>query len=243
VSASGVQTSLGNLNSALATYQMLRGMSNADVLRKKGKDLQMVLAGELRAIRPPKGSIRTNVLARLKAGKFINIRESVQKRVRERVVVDQLVNHGKVLTGKKSGRTQLVDLGSRQSGQEHWKYRALASQMVLREIAVRESGIGFLSVSARYPANLADGMVAESRYGPALSKVGIQADQNSALLRFEWLENTDIAKAAVQGMGAKRATGAVTRTLDRVTADIVVYNQRKLKELAQATLRATGARP
>lgn len=242
MSASGVQSSLDRLNAASATYQQLRGMSNRDVLEKQGRKLQLAVYRELRAIRPRKGSIRSNILERLKAGKFIHIRESVQKQVRERIIVDQIVDHGKIRRGKK-GRTNLVDLGSRDSGQEHWKKAALASQYVEREISVRESGIGFLAVSMLYPDGIRDGAVAKSRYGPGLSRLGITVDQNSSMARFEWLDKTGLAASALEGVEARKGQGAISTGVDRVTADIVKYNERKLAELARATLRAAGAKP
>jgi hypothetical protein len=246
---SGVTTSIANLNSALTTYQVLRGVSNLDVLKKQGIKLKFALYRELRAIRPPKGSIRSNVLARLKAGKFIRIRESVQKEVRERIVVDNILNHGKILgtRGGKKGRTQLINFGSNNiredHGQAHWKSRALASQMVEREINVREAGIGFLAVSARYPGGVVDGATSTSRFGPDLARLGIMVDPASALLRFQWLEDTNIARASVRGVTARKGERAIAGAIDSVASDIVTYNQRKLLELGTATLRAMGARP
>lgn len=216
-------TSLSNVNGALALYQQLSGKTSEEVLAKQGGKFASILARALRQRSPAKGSIRSEALALLKSGRGIKIRDTVRQQV-----------EGKWTKTWAKAQSKLERQYWGESVNEGF---GKAQEMVRREIAVRESGRGFLSVSARYPTTVAQGMKAISRYSQAVSRVGIKLAKDNNSVSFVWDGTSRQGRAAARGLGGQAAQEAIVAAADALTADIGTYTARKQQELALKVLR------
>jgi len=111
-------------------------------------------------------------------------------------------------------------------------------EYVRREIAVRSSGRGFLAVSARYPIKVSQGLKAISRYGSALSDVGLRINKDNGYVRLAWQGLSIQGKAAAEGITAERGQEAIATAVAAVNEDIQVYVKRKQMELVKRAVKA-----
>lgn len=80
-----VQHNLSDLNAILPLYQLLRGVTDREVLAKQGGKLEFALYSQLRDARRAKGAIRAELLARLASGRTFRVRDSVRQSVSEKL--------------------------------------------------------------------------------------------------------------------------------------------------------------
>lgn len=210
-----ISTNIAPLNNAARDYQILSGMTAEDVLSKQGGKLGTNIYNALRAIKRNKGDIRSQVLARLASGRMIKIRQSVRDSVAAK----------RAKPNKKTGKVQKTFKLSYQQ------------ELVRREIAVRESGRGVLSVSIRYPKVVQDKQTAISRYGQLFSNVGIKTDTENKYARFTWTGISTQSERVIKGLHGAKGVAAVNDAIQTTTSDIVIYTQRKQAELALRTVR------
>jgi len=215
---------LDALNAKLAQYQVLSRKSWPEVLAKQGGKLGFSLAQHLRGLAPAKGKVRAEALARLKAGGGLHIRPSVERAITFKYGARSRLSDRKVIFGS-AGVTTIRKRGRRLN---------LRALMAEREISVRESGRGFVSVSARYPQTLRKVDKAKSRYGPALSEAGVTANDEGGQAKFTWDPSEGaLAASATAGMSRPRARAVIALAMRDVSDDIGVYLSRKQAELQQ----------
>lgn len=223
------QTNIVNdLNSVIRLYQQMSGQSSQDVLRKQGGKLGRQMYFNLRRIIPEKGSIRETALARLKAGKGINIRKSVDESVTAKYA-DQF----------KRGQAREEDKfwGESARGHMNWKFR-LQQKKIQREIGLRESGRGIMSLSIRYPFVLSHDVKSISKYNQLLSKVGIVVNAQNQYAQFIWPGISAQSKDVVEGLRRSRVNKEVRAAIITTTEDILVYTRRKQAEIAVKAVKA-----
>lgn len=213
-----VTHNIADLNQALSDYQVLSRKSMADVMAKQGAKLAWAIKRELRSIVPASGSIRSRALAILKSGGMIKIRESVKESVAAKREAKKFTPKGKLRKFKLN----------------------LAQEMIRREIAVRESGRGVLSVSAAYPGFLVSGQKAVSRAGLLMSEVGLKAEVAGGRVSFVWPGMNITSKGVVRGLQSPRGSAAVATAIAKTTADITSYVRRKQSELMAAAIKKTA---
>lgn len=210
-----ITTNIANLNNATRDYQTLSGLSAEDVLSKQGGKLGRAVYEALRKTKPPKGSIKSEILARLASGRFIKIRQSVRDSVKAK----------RETPNKRTGKLQKTFKLTYQQ------------EIVRREIAVRSSGAGVLSVSIKYPNALQNAQQALSRYGTVFSNVGIKTDTEEKYARFTWSGISQQSARVIKGLQGPRAVAAIHDAIQETTSDIMVYVRRKQAELALRTVR------
>lgn len=227
-----VQANTQEFNATLKSYAELSGKTFAQVVAKKGADLGFELGKELRAIAPGKGAIRSEMLGMLAAGRGIKIRPAILAKTMARGKVSQTISGRNYRFGKSMR-------GTTRSGGSRLNFWALAAKA---EINLRESGRKFVGYSAGY-ASLRNELAARDisglgydfkkvlsdRYNRLVSKVGFTVQPNETSMAFRWggsKVSGDLAKA----MQKPKARTAVSRALDTVTKDMLVYIARKLNE-------------
>lgn len=216
-----IDSQVADLNDKLGKYQELSGKTWQDVMSKQGGKLGFALAAHLRGISPAKGQVRAEALARLRAGGGIKVRKSVEKAILIKYGARSIVATRQVVFGDKN-RTFVKRQGKRLN---------LRALMVQREIAVRESGRGFLSVSARYPETLKSIQRAKSKFGPVLSTAGVRVLSTEAEARFTWDPGEgELATSAVAGLEKSKGRAAIALALRDTADDIQIYVVRKLEE-------------
>jgi hypothetical protein len=219
-----VTTNLADLNKSLALYQTLSGLSSQDVLAKQGGKFARNLAVALRHRMMSKGGIREEALAVLKSGRMIRVRDKVRDQVDakwSKTWAKKTAKHEKSYWGD-----PLNEGFNRQQ------------ELVRREIAVRESGRGFLSVSSRYPISVSQGMKAISRYSQALSDVGMKLGGDEQHVRFSWSGLSRQGKGAARGLTAPKGIEAINEAINELREDIGLYTARKQMALMKGVMKS-----
>lgn len=193
---------IGDLNAVLPLYQRLSGKDNREVLAKQGGELAYQVQKALRDIRPAKGAIRAQLLARLAAGRGFRVRQSVRDE----------------LAGKKT-----------KSGQ---------AELYRREIAVRESGLGFLAISARYPRALGPDLQAVSRTGPSLSHSVFVLSASRGEAGVGWTGLSKPAQAAAEAFTRPRPLAALAAGAEATKKNLFAYVGPRLKKRAESAAAA-----
>lgn len=230
MSNAAVQHNLAELGQACRLYGELTGKTPEEVLLKQGGKLAFALNRRLRSITPGKGSIRAERLQALDAGEGIRVRKTARKYA-DAKTIGTAVN---VQTFAPAALREKTRSGKLKSGGRNWWQIAVA-----REIAIREGGRAFLSVTARYPRTLRKQQVALSRFGPTLSAAGLTATANNETLQFEWDgSRNELQASAATGLSKNKGRASIALAIRDTIADINIYNQRKLDEnLAKAFRR------
>lgn len=219
------------LESALDQYVRLSGMVMSDALKKQGGKFAYMLSKGLQDLTKPKGEIRSERLAALAAGGGLIIRQSVRNKVMAKYGAHTTISDRQVriFRGKKAAGSVL----------RKGKHLNLQALLVLSELNLRESGRGFLSLSARFPVSLKVGSTTtRSRFGPLLALAGLAAQKGSAFLEFIWGKLGKMSQSSAQGLSKPRAESVIAKALQGTTEDVMIYVNRKLSEnISKSNLR------
>lgn len=219
-----IRVEIGALNTAINRYQQLSGLTMPETLQKQGGKFLFLLASMLRKISPAKGAIRADRLAALKRGEGIKIRKSVISKVMAKYGARSDIATRSIQLGKK-GASTISSSGKKLN---------LQALLARTEINTRESGRGFVSVSARYPQRLKEGQQqAVSRYGPALSQAGLQSVPGVSSLMLTWGKGGRLSTNAAEALSRPKAESILLAALEATTADIIAYVERKTAENIQ----------
>lgn len=222
-----VRHNIGDLSRVLPLYAQLSGKTDRETLEKQGGKLIREVYFQLRDIRPAKGSIRTELTARLAGGRGIKVRPSVREKV----------------TAKWTDRLKAKQLKAEDQfwgeslGNLNWKF-LLQQKMIQAEIGLRESGRGILSISSRYSSTLKGGEKSISRYGQLLSQFDINLSNRSKTAKLLWSGVSHQSKEVVGGLQRPRGKAAIQDAVANVYDDIMVYVRRKQKEIATRAVKA-----
>lgn len=226
-----IQSNAERLAESIDEYRRLTGKGTVQILREKAARVSFALSSRLRLLAPAKGSIRQAAISRLRSGGGVTVRESVKRRVMERYGAASQVGTGRTtfLRGKK----RVTSFRSRGESLN------LQNLLVKAELSARESGRGFLGVSARYPKGFRGDGRALSKFGPALSEAVTKASDTTASLVFTWGGALSrLSAGAARGLQIDKAKQAVAEALEEVNEDILVYLARKNAEnKAEAKLK------
>lgn len=237
-----IQSNIAEFNYRLVQYQQASGKVPEQVLREKAARLGFVLKRGFKDLMPPKGYITDERLEALKAGEGIRISKAARSFIQNKYQVE-----------KHSGRTWMaVKSGNKQRGKNTSYYTTRVSDpatgkmlnlqalMVQRELALRESGRGFLSRSSdfyqsRYISD--DSAKAYSRYGGVLGEVDMEmtfANESATLRWGGGLSgySNEIAKA----MEKSKAQEIIADSIKYISDDMQVYIERKNEENAKKLL-------
>lgn len=134
---------IDQFNKTLSRYISVSSKTTEQALAAKGNDFAWALSQRMKGLAPGLGSIRTERLAAMKRGEGLIVRKSVRKKVLAGAGVN-VSEDGGVTFGKRGRRTKTVKDGGVS------KRLNVRQLMVRRELALRESGSGFLAVVARF---------------------------------------------------------------------------------------------
>jgi len=222
-----VQSELSLLNADLAKYQELTKKTPEEILLKQGVKLTFALNRQLRTIMPGKGSVRSERLEALKAGRGVYVRPSVRAEVLSKYGAYQDVATRETRFGKR-GRKSVLRKGGRRLN--------LQALMVQRELNLRESGRGFVGFAARFRAlgQMRGGIRQKwlDRYSRLLSEAGLTMTAENGVLDLSWT-NGPSALHAASGLLKPRAQAAIITAIQDVRSDIWEYLGPKLKENAE----------
>jgi hypothetical protein len=222
-----IETNVAELNASIQEYARLSGKTVQEALKKQASKLGYNLRTELRSLMPAKGSIRAELLERLKSHRGIKIRPKILQKI-----------FGSGGTRTTFGTQRAINT----SGSRVTRGRRLNlwAEAIKAEIGARESARGFLGVSASYRGMTgvnamleSGGAYAVSRLGPTLSTATFKPlpEDVGASIEFEWsLQTSGLSAEAAEGITKQRGEAAVNRALVNTLEDIQVYIERKLQE-------------
>ncbi len=239
---------LRDLQLVLQEYTRVVGKLPEEVISKKAKDFAFTAYAELRKLAPGKGSIRASLMARLKShSSGINIRESVRRAIASKYNAVQLVGM-KGAHIRKDGKTKagISILGNLQRSITKSRGRGrgkkimnLQALMAEREINVRESASGYLSVVAlmRGIAGIIPGQRREfiGKAGQEMSSAEMTswkvADTDGSEITLTL--GSPGAQSAGEGMEKPRAQAALSQAVTVIIKDTREYLERKAVEAGQ----------
>lgn len=224
---STVTHNLADLTSALQQYQLLSGKTNEDVLKKQGAKLAREIHYSLRAIAPLKGSLKLALLARLRSGRMIKIRDAVRDRVKAKWESKLKTSQRRVESKSDSGVAP---------GKLNWKWK-LHQKMVQAEIGLRVKGVGIMGLTTKYRTTGAFGVKAISKYGFLLSDLGIKVWKENGMAQIRWPDVSDPGQRINEGLRRSRPHRAVESAIESVRQDVLVYVRRKQQELIVQSVR------
>ncbi len=209
---------IGDLNNVLQTYRQLSKKTDDEILQKVSGELAFNLKTEFRKIVVSANELRAELMARLQRGQFIKIRGYV----REQVIAKR---SAKIAKSAAKGQTSTFKLN-------------LEQEVVRREIAVRMSGRGVMSVSSRYPKLPEQEEMAISRAGLPLSTLKINSDPGSKNAVLNWSGISTTGKTVAEGFSDWKPAGAVQRAIQKTHDNMMVYVLSKQLGMAQSTVRS-----
>lgn len=217
-----IEAELSALQKKLRAYQELSGKTWEEVLSKQGGKLGFLLFQRLRGLAPAKGQVRAERLAALRHGEGIRVRQNARDWATNRTI--STASSLRTRRGIQF-RERTKAGGLKRNGRSWWQIA------VAREIAIRESGRGFVAVSGRYPRTLGREQAAVSRYGPELSRAGLIVTGQKGRAEFVWDPGTGhLAASAVHGLERPRGKAALALAVRDLSRDIDVYITRKTEE-------------
>lgn len=210
-----VEEQITRLNDRLFKYRELSLKSWPDIMSKQGGKLADLLSRRLRGIAPVRGAIRAQTLERLAAGGGIRVRKTARKFADQHSVASAT----NIKTRRASHFVQATKTGAVRSGGLNWWQLA-----VQREINIRESGRGFLSVSSHYRKYLSQANFALSKFGPVLSRAGISVRSDGAAASITWdPSDSELASSAAAGLGKTKGRAMIALALRDLIDDIDIY--------------------
>lgn len=224
VPAVTVEVKTAQLNAAMAQYATLARLTPPEALAKQGAKLAFYLRGRLRSLAPEKGRTRAERLAAMQAGEGVKVRPGALEYARKKTVA--------TATDVRTRRDALY-MEKTRSGNVKRGGRSFWQIAVDREIGIRESGRGYLSLAGRMrwvQSALISGSTSRvvDRVNREIGRAGLTIAPNSAALTFDY-SNPHI----VEGLERPRGKAEVAGALESTRADIMVYVARKMAENAR----------
>jgi hypothetical protein len=222
-----IQHELDNLNRDIEKYRRITGKFPEEILLKQGGKLAFNLSRRLKKFMPEKGIVTEERLAALKQGEGVYVRPKVRESVYAKYGARTDIAKRVQIFGKK-GRT---------FNKAGLNLQALA---VKRELAVRESGRGFISFAARFgglkglkPNERRQWLNRYSRY---LASVGFVSVPGAADMTFAW-GGGDVSDDVAKVLNQSRTEAEVVAAIKETGADIREYTSRKERENAKGSFR------
>lgn len=224
VPAVSVEVKTAQLNAAMAQYATLAKLTPPEVLAKQGAKLAFYLRGRLRSLAPEKGRTRAERLAAMQAGEGVKVRPGAIAFARRKTVATAV----NVRTRRDALYMERTRAGNvKRNGRSFWQIA------VDRELSIRESGRGYLSLAGRMKwvdSALIMGSTARvvDRVFREVGRAGLTVAGNDSTLKLDYA-NPHI----VEGLTRPRGQAEVVQALESTRADIMVYVRRKLAENAR----------
>lgn len=202
------------LNATLVRYAAISKLTPAEVLAKQGLKLGRFLRGNLAKLKPEKGSIRASRIAAINAGGGVKVRASARKFARARTIATA----SNLRTKEDALFMERTKAGNvKRNGRTFWQIA------VARELSIRESGRGYLSLAGqmRYVDKaIISGSTFRvvNRINKEVGRAGMSITADGAALKFTY-DNPDIT----EGLDRTKSKAAITTAMAETQADILKY--------------------
>lgn len=217
---------LAEFNKTLGKYISVSSKTTEQALAAKGNDFAWSLSARMKGLAPGKGTIRAERIAAMKRGEGVIVRPSVRKKV-VLSAGGRFDIRGKYTFGKRGASTKSVSDGGVR------KRLNIRQLMVRRELALRESGSGFLSTVARFQnrgayslknikPNLALYHIAKANQ--IVASAGLKIDPTDATLKLTL--GSDQSSAG-EGFDKAQQASMIVAALRDVRRDMASYLQEK----------------
>lgn len=205
---------LEQFTATLARYAKVSKLTPQEVLAKQGYKFGFDLRAQLAKLKPAKGSVRESRLAAIKAGGGIKVREGAREFARKKTIATA----SDLRTKKDALFMERTKAGNvKRNGRSFWQIA------IDRELSIRESGRGYLSLAGRMRYS-DKAIIAGSTYRIVdritreVGRAGMKISQDGATLVFDY-SNPNI----VEGLNRQAAQVAVDLALKDTIADILKY--------------------
>lgn len=212
---------IAEFNKDLEEYAKLSRRTPQEVLAKQGAKLGFYLRARLGALKPEKGATRDDRLAAIKQGFGIKVREGAIEYAKKKTVATAQ----NIRTRKDALFVEKTKRGNvKKGGRTFWQIA------VDRELAIRESGRGYLSLAGRMKwvdAALISGTEYRvlDRINREVGNAGMKVSADGATLRFDYAN-----PGIVEGLDRTKGKQAIAQAISDARADMRVYINRKIEE-------------
>lgn len=208
-------------NKDLTEYAEFTKRTPGEALAKQGAKLGFYLRARLSALKPEKGATRNARLAALKRGEGVKVRQGAIEYAKKKTVAtaQNIRTRQDALFVEKTKRGNV-----KKGGRTFWQIA------VDRELSIRESGRGYLSLAGRMRWVDA-ALIAGSEYrvldriSREVGNAGLKISEDGATLKIDYAN-----PFIVEGLDRTKGKEAIARAIADARADIRVYINRKLEE-------------
>lgn len=202
------------LNAVLVRYAAVSRLTPQEVVAKQGIKLGHFLRAELAKLKPAKGSVREARLAAIKSGAGIKVREGAREFARKKTVATA----SDIRTKKDALFMESTKRGNvKRNGRTFWQIA------VDRELNIRESGRGYLSLAGRM--RYADKAIISGstyrivdRITRELGRAWMTVTDDGSALKFSY-DNPNI----FEGLDRVKGKSAIQAAMKETELDILKY--------------------
>lgn len=216
--------SIQRLQQAAKLYWSVSQKSDAEVVVKQSKELAFDIRRSLRNLAPTKGSIRSEQLSAMRnsRGRGLHVRQAAIQSVAEKYGIALKA------TGVKDGKpvfgSQAASWAEKKGARIKGKHLNLRQLAVARELNIRESGIGFLSISTPRTSELDGTVETGSRYGHELSEFFLDTSVEDKYSLLRWVGGKG---TALQGLALPRQQEVLNEAIQYRIDDMIKYVKNK----------------
>ncbi len=221
-----IKSELVQFNKVLGEYMRYNRRIPEEAVLKPGKNFAMALRRRLLSLAPAKGSVRQGRLKAAEEGEGIKVRPSALKFA---------VQHTMSTASNLKDRRATLFMEKNRKGNLKRNGRSFWQVAIGRELAIRESGRGHLSVSAMMGREIGrltrdSAFRRINRAREEIGRVGLRVRPDLAALLFEWHH-----EGIVTAMGKEKAQAAIAASLAEARDDMLKYIRTKAAEAARKT--------
>jgi len=215
---------IDQFNATLGRYAQLSRLTPPEVLAKQGSKLSFALRAKLSKLKPEKGAVREARKAAMAAGAGIKVRPGALAFAKKKTMAT-----ASNLSTRKEGlfmeRTKSGNL--KRNGRSFWQIA------VDRELSIRESGRGYLSLAGRMryvdkALIMGSTFRIVDRIRREVGRAGMTVSPDGATLKFDY-DNPNI----FEGLSRTKGKEAIDSAVKETNADMLLYVNRKLAENAR----------
>ena len=230
-----IQSNIAKLNMAMQMYIRANSRGVAFAMQKQSRELGINLSKAAKGLIPEKGAITDSRIAALKEGEGVKISNTVRREIAEKYHLAQDFERVTYMVrGKKRQRAVRSIL-------VNGKRLNLQALMVKRELALRESGRGFLRHADKFAIQSAGDISQQrrietttSRYGPQLGQFAFVVGESDGSAVFTWGGFSELSDEAVKAMGRSKGQAAIVAAIGATIDNMVPYISSHLGESEEA---------
>jgi len=234
-----IQSNIAEFNYRLVQYQQASGKVPEQVLREKAARLGYILKENFKNLIPSQGYITDERLEALKEGKGVKISKAASSYISEKYQVQKQSGRTwmAVMSGKKQRGKKVSYFATMVPDPKTGKLLNVQALRVQFELALRESGRGFLSHSSDFHQSRyisGDSEKAYARNSSVLGEVDMEMSIMNESATLKWGRSiSPYSRGIAAAMELPKSQSIIADSIRYISEDMKVYIDRKNRENMQ----------